>query len=152
MQALNLHLARRTAFLLEIQPDLPDGDDLGVGRKIPQRLKLGTVWLGRMMPDPRPHLGVLPGQVDSNAAPLEVDSHGDQARHAGGGRLRDDLGGVSELFQMEVRVDEAELYFASPSIRFNSSSTTFSSSFLKSACGSRSFWPAGRCVGFQTGS
>ena len=50
------------------------------------------------MTDPRPDLGVLPGQVDGHAAPIQVDSHGDQAGHAGGGGLRDDLGGVSELF------------------------------------------------------
>lgn len=105
-----------------------------------------------MMSDSGPDLGVLPGHVQRDAAPFQVDSHRDQACNPDFGRLRHHFGRVSELLEVEVRVDEVELYVNSPSIRLNSSSTTLSSSFLNSACGSRSFRPATNMVGFHTGS
>ena len=105
-----------------------------------------------MMPDSGPNLGVLPGHVQRDAAPFQVDSHRHQACYTDFGGLRDHFGGVSELLEVEVCIDEVELYVNSPSIRLNSSSTTLSSSFLNSACGSRSFWPATNPVGFHTGS
>jgi hypothetical protein len=106
VEASQLALSVRTSDVLEVEAYLAHDDHLLVAGQLTQRAYIRLRRLERMVPDAREDFGESMGQPDSTLAALRVDAHGYQSSHASRRRLLDHLGGVTELFEVEMRVYE----------------------------------------------
>src|SRR5437660_7168470 len=90
------------------------------------------------MPNTCPALLVRVAEAHRVRAVLEIDADADQPGHTRRDRLFDHLGGIAQLLEVQVGVDEDVAY-----------SSSMSSRRLKSASGAGSLRPASSCEGRQ---
>src|SRR5260370_700312 len=130
VEAFDLPGSADVAGLLEVEPDLADRHHPAIDRQLPQRIDVRVHRLERKMPHRGPDLAVLMSKRERGAASFEVDPHRDHPGHACSCCFLHDLGDITQLLEVEVRVDQT-----------GGSASTTSSSRLKRASGGMSARP-----------